>query len=81
VSLLLFSRGRMAILDDRHEPRLHIYAAQAVKSTKRSKKRLLDDIICIARRPAQPPCKAIGGVKMGHDQGLEALAMVIHGAG
>src|ERR1700733_738109 len=70
----------MAILDDPHEPRLRLDAAQTIKSTKSAQKRFLDDVIRVAGRPGQPPCITVCGVEVGHDESLEPSAVVIHGA-
>src|ERR1700734_4303353 len=70
----------MAILDDPHEPRLRLGAAQTIESTKSAQKRFLDDVIRVAGRPGQPPCITVCRVKVGHDESLEPSAVVIHEA-
>jgi hypothetical protein len=69
----------MAVLDDPHEPRLRLGAAQTIKSAKSPQQRFLDDVIRVPGRPGQPPCITVCGVKVGHDESLEPSAVVIHG--
>src|ERR1700686_4803035 len=70
----------MAILHDRQQPRSHIGPSKRVKSTKCAQDRLLYDVIRVAGRAGQPPCKPVRGIQMRQYLRLEAMAPVIHGA-